>query len=62
MEEGSMNPEKEQSLKNATDQIESKFGKGSIMKFGDSGKDLAVEAIPTGALALDAVLVDDPRP
>ena len=51
-----MNEEKSQTLKLTTDQIESKFGKGAIMKFGDSGKDLAVEAIPTGALALDAAL------
>ena len=51
-----MNEEKAATLKFATDQIESKFGKGSIMKFGDSGKDLTVEAIPTGALPLDAAL------
>lgn len=51
-----MNEEKSKSLKLTTDQIESKFGKGAIMKFGDSGKDLMVEAIPTGALPLDAAL------
>lgn len=51
-----MNEEKTKTLKLTTDQIESKFGKGSIMKFGDSGKDLSVEAIPTGSLALDAAL------
>ena len=51
-----MNEEKLQSLKLTTEQIEGKFGKGSIMKFGDSGKDLTVEAIPTGALSLDAAL------
>ena len=51
-----MNEEKLNSLKLTTDQIETKFGKGSIMKFGDSGKDLSVEAIPTGALPLDAAL------
>ena len=51
-----MNQEKLQSLKLTTDQIESKFGKGSIMKFGDSEKDLTVDAIPTGALPLDAAL------
>ena len=54
--EGAMNEEKTTILKMTTDQIESKFGKGSIMKFGDSGKDLTVEAIPTGSLALDAAL------
>ena len=51
-----MNQEKLQSLKFTTEQIESKFGKGSIMKFGDSEKDLTVDAIPTGALPLDAAL------
>ncbi len=51
-----MSEDKLQSLKLTTDQIESKFGKGSIMKFGDSGVDLRVDAIPTGALPLDAAL------
>ena len=37
-------------------EIEKKFGAGSIMKFGDGGPQLEVEAIPTGALALDAAL------
>ena len=56
MEEGSMNEEKSKSLKLTLDQVESKFGKGSIMKFGEGGKDLTVAAIPTGALALDGAL------
>ena len=43
-------------LKVTTDQIESKFGKGSIMKYGDGGHDLNIGAIPTGALPLDAAL------
>ena len=51
-----MNDQKAASLKATTEQIVSKFGSGSIMKFGDSGKDLTVEAIPTGALPLDAAL------
>ncbi|WP_165044169.1 recombinase RecA [Adlercreutzia sp. ZJ138] len=51
-----MNDEKAKMLKVTTDQIESKFGKGSIMKFGDNGHNLIVEAIPTGALPLDAAL------
>ena len=37
-------------------EIEKKFGTGSIMRYGDGGPDLEVEAIPTGALALDAAL------
>ena len=48
--------EKIESLKRTTEQIESKFGKGSIMRFGDEGVDLKVDAIPTGALPLDAAL------
>ncbi|MBM6952320.1 recombinase RecA [Enorma phocaeensis] len=39
-----------------TAEIEKKFGKGSIMRFGDDGPELEIEAIPTGALALDAAL------
>ena len=37
-------------------EIEKRFGKGSIMRYGDGGPELEVEAIPTGALALDAAL------
>ena len=51
-----MNEEKEKMVKLTTDQIESKFGKGSIMLLGDTSTDLAVEAIPTGALPLDWAL------
>ena len=39
-----------------TQDIEKKFGKGAIMRFGDGGPELEVEAIPTGALALDVAL------
>ena len=51
-----MNEEKEKMVKLTTDQIESKFGKGSIMLLGDTSADLNVEAIPTGALPLDWAL------
>lgn len=37
-------------------EIEKKFGQGSIMRYGDGGPELEVEAIPTGALSLDAAL------
>ena len=36
--------------------IEKRFGTGAIMRYGDGGPELEVEAIPTGALALDAAL------
>ena len=51
-----MNDDKLKMLKVTTDQIETKFGKGAIMKYGDGGQDLNVGAIPTGALPLDAAL------
>ena len=37
-------------------EIVKKFGSGSIMRYGDGGPELEVEAIPTGSLALDAAL------
>ena len=51
-----MNDEKTKTLKLTTDQIETKFGRGSIMRLGEGGADLAVGVIPTGALQLDAAL------
>ena len=51
-----MNSDKEQLLKITTDQIQQKFGKGSIMKLGEDSEKLTVDAIPTGALALDYAL------
>src|SRR4030065_2697738 len=35
---------------------EKQFGKGSIMKLGDSGERMSVEVIPTGSLGLDLAL------
>ena len=51
-----MNSDKEQLLKITTDQIQQKFGKGSFMKLGEDSEKLTVDAIPTGALALDYAL------
>ena len=51
-----MDQDKEKLLKATTDQIEHRFGKGSIMKLGEDGHDLEVGVIPTGALSLDAAL------
>lgn len=47
--------DKESTLKITTDEIEKKFGKGAIMRLGESTA-LNVEAIPTGALPLDVAL------
>lgn len=46
---------KQQALEMALSQIEKQFGKGSIMKMGESQR-LAVEVIPTGSLTLDLAL------
>ena len=48
--------ERDAMIASTTSEIEKKFGKGSIMRFGDGGPELEVEAIPTGALALDVAL------
>lgn len=50
-----MESNKEELLRNTTEQIEKKFGKGSIMKLGDNVH-LNVDAIPTGVLPLDIAL------
>ena len=52
-----MTTEKEKALELAIDQIEKRFGKGSIMKLGEAATTVSgVEAIPTGSLALDLAL------
>src|SRR6201992_2850119 len=40
----------------ALSQIERQFGKGTVMRMGDPGARVAVDAIPTGALSLDIAL------
>ncbi len=51
-----ISPEKEKALAAAMSQIDRKFGKGSIMKMGEASTRLAIEVIPTGAIALDIAL------
>jgi recombination protein RecA len=48
--------EKEKALELAIDQIEKRFGKGSVMKLGKAAAVAAVQAIPSGSLALDLAL------
>lgn len=48
--------EKLKALDVALTQIEKNFGKGSIMKLGDSAASLNVETVPTGSLSLDIAL------
>lgn len=51
-----VNPEKLKALDAALVKIEKEYGKGSIMKLGDSGANINVETIPTGSLSLDIAL------
>ena len=51
-----MDKDKVQALEITTGEIEKKFGKGSIMRFGEGGPSMEMEIIPTGILALDAAL------
>lgn len=51
-----MNDDRMKALDAALSQIEKQFGKGSVMKLGDSGKNMNVETIPTGSLSLDIAL------
>ena len=48
--------EKEKSLEIALAQIEKQFGKGAIMKLGDTGARVPVSVIPTGCIDLDIAL------
>jgi recombination protein RecA len=50
-----MSEESEKALSMALSQIEKQFGKGSIMRMGETVH-MAIEAIPTGALSLDLAL------
>ncbi len=43
-------------LQGALTQIERQFGKGTVMRMGDEGAQVSVNAIPTGALSLDLAL------
>jgi recombination protein RecA len=43
-------------LQGALTQIERQFGKGTVMRMGDPGAQVRVNAIPTGALSLDVAL------
>ena len=48
--------DKLKALDAALAQIERQFGKGSVMKLGDSGTQMNIETIPTGSLSLDIAL------
>ena len=48
--------DKLKALDAALAQIEKQFGKGSVMKLGDSGANMNIETVPTGSLSLDIAL------
>ncbi|MDD3338951.1 MAG: recombinase RecA [Lachnospiraceae bacterium] len=48
--------DKLKALDAALGQIEKQYGKGAVMKLGDSGINMNVETIPTGSLSLDLAL------
>src|SRR3954451_17003670 len=54
-ERGELRVERDKALEMAMSQIEKQYGKGSIMRMGESTT-MHIEAIPTGALALDIAL------
>lgn len=43
-------------LESALAQIEKQYGKGSVMKLGDTSAHMNIETVPTGALSLDVAL------
>jgi len=48
--------DKLKALENTLQSIEKQFGKGAVMKLGESSAGLNVEVIPTGSIALDVAL------
>ena len=50
------NTEKIKALESALQQIEKQYGKGSVMKLGDTGANMNVEVVTSGSLSLDAAL------
>lgn len=53
---GNNNENKLRALDAALGQIEKQYGKGAVMKLGDSAANMNVETIPTGSLSLDIAL------
>ena len=51
-----INEEKQKALEAALGHTEKQYGKGSVMKLGDSSSNMVVEAVPTGSLGLDIAL------
>ena len=50
------NTEKQKALEAALSQIEKAYGKGAVMRLGDSQTSMNIETVPTGSLSLDIAL------
>lgn len=50
------NEEKIKALESALAQIEKQYGKGSVMKLGDTSSHMNIETVPTGSISLDIAL------
>lgn len=50
------NEDKIKALESALAQIEKQYGKGSVMKLGDTSAHMNIETIPTGSISLDIAL------
>lgn len=48
--------DKSRALESALAQIEKQYGKGSVMKLGDTAAHMNIETIPTGSISLDIAL------
>lgn len=51
-----MDQDKLKALDSAIAQIQKQFGKGSVMKLGESRDNMNIETVPTGSLSLDVAL------
>jgi recombination protein RecA len=51
-----MDENRKKALAAALGQIEKQFGKGSVMRLGDSSKAMVIESVSTGSIGLDAAL------
>lgn len=51
-----LNEDKKKALDAAIAKLEKDFGKGAVMKLGDSSANVSVETVPTGCLSLDLAL------
>ncbi|HKL78933.1 MAG TPA: recombinase RecA [Mobilitalea sp.] len=56
MEVNMAKDDKSRALESALAQIEKQFGKGAVMKLGDSNNNMNIETIPTGSISLDIAL------